>query len=115
MINIEEVRKRLKKSFENSDISYGELSDKTGYNKSALHRYINGNTDKIPLDAVISISMSIGVDPLWVMCLTEKEAPTPELELTEYEKKVVNLAKTIPEEKRKDFINYLQTAVKMMK
>lgn len=115
MINVEEVRRRIKISFENSGISYGELASKTGYNKSALHRYINGDTDKIPLEAVITISTSIGVDPLWVMCLTEKEAPTSESVLTEYEQNIVNLAKAIPEEKRKDFINYLQTAVKMMK
>ena len=40
------VSERLRAQIELCGLSYGELADKTGLAKSALHRYATGQTDK---------------------------------------------------------------------
>ena len=44
-------------------ISYGELSGLTGIPKSALQRYVTGETPKIPIDRIELIAFALGVDP----------------------------------------------------
>lgn len=88
--------------------------------KSALSEYVRGK--HLPNQGkLLVLGEALNVNEAWLMGYDvpmerepKKEAPTPESELTEYEQDILNLAKAIPEDKRKDFINYLQTAVKMM-
>lgn len=49
------------------EISYGELSEKTGIPKSALQRYATGQTEKIPIDRLDSIAKAIGTTPAYLM------------------------------------------------
>ncbi len=49
------------------EISYGELSDKTGIPKSALQRYATGQTEKIPIDRLQIIASAIGTTPEFLM------------------------------------------------
>ena len=41
-------------------ISYGELSSKTGIAKSALQRYATGATEKIPIPRIKAIAAALG-------------------------------------------------------
>lgn len=45
-----DISKRILETITCKDISYGDLSDKTGIPKSALQRYATGQTEKIPID-----------------------------------------------------------------
>lgn len=89
--------------------------------RNVLSQYVSGKY--LPVQSKITIlSEALNVNEAWLMGYdvpmkrgTEKEAPTSESVLTDFEKEIVNLTKTIPEDKRKDFIEYLRTAVKMMK
>ena len=93
----------------------------TKIGRSALSQYVKGKY--LPDQKKLTLlGLALNVNEAWLMGYdvpmeraSKKEAPTSESVLTEYEQNIVNLAKTIPEDKRKDFINYLQTAVKMMK
>lgn len=49
------------------DISYGELSAKTGIPKSALQRYATGQTEKIPIDRLEKIASAIGTTTAYLM------------------------------------------------
>lgn len=49
------------------EISYGELSEKTGIPKSALQRYATGQTEKIPIDRLQVIASAIGTTPEYLM------------------------------------------------
>lgn len=89
--------------------------------KSALSQYCSGKYEPDQRRLTI-LGMALNVNEAWLMGYdvpmkrgTEKEAPTSESVLTEFDKEIVKLTKTIPEDKRKDFIEYLKTAVKMMK
>lgn len=48
-------------------ISYGELANNTGIPKSAVHRYVIGETEKIPLDRVEKISKYLHVRPEYLL------------------------------------------------
>ena len=54
------------------DISYGELSEKTGIPKSALQRYATGQTEKIPIDRLEMIAKAIGTTTSYLMGWDEK-------------------------------------------
>lgn len=51
----------------NKEISYGELSDRTGIPKSALQRYATGQTEKIPIDRLERIAKAIGTSAAYLM------------------------------------------------
>lgn len=72
---LKNLSSRLKKAFEESDISYGELSKITNIPKSALQRYVTGE-NKIPLDRLEKIASALGVTPAYLMGW-EEEAETP--------------------------------------
>lgn len=62
-----DIAKRILDIMKAQDLSYAELSSKTGISKSALQRYATGNTPKIPTDRVESISDALGVSPAYLM------------------------------------------------
>ena len=63
-----ERSKRILKSINNSDLSYGELSKLTGIPKSALQRYATGATEKIPIDRIEAIAKATGVQASYLLC-----------------------------------------------
>jgi repressor LexA len=48
------------------NISYGELSIKTGIPKSAIQRYAIGETEKIPLTRIELLAKALGVTPQYL-------------------------------------------------
>lgn len=62
-----DISKRILETIMRKDISYGDLSDKTGISKSALQRYATGQTEKIPIDRLEKIASAIGVTTSFLM------------------------------------------------
>lgn len=62
-----DISDRILKILLTKEISYGELSDRTGIPKSALQRYATGETEKIPIDRLQMIAKSIGVTTAYLM------------------------------------------------
>ncbi len=94
-----------------------ELCKKTGIPKSAMSQYIKGSFEP-KQNRVYLISKALDVSEAWLMGYDvpmKKEAPTSESVLTDYELEVIKLLRTVPEDKREDFLNYLQAAVNMLK
>lgn len=65
--DIDSIIGRLKTVIDNSDLSYVELEKKTGVSKSALQRYANGSTKKIPIDVIQAIASAVNVSAAWIM------------------------------------------------
>ena len=61
-MDYKDIAAKLLKAFEDSPYSYGELSKLTGIPKSALQRYITGDTGKIPMDRLRIICEKLGLD-----------------------------------------------------
>lgn len=61
------VSERIKEAIEKSGYSFVELQKRTGFSKSALQRYAQGITTKVPVDIVKAISEATGVSPMYIM------------------------------------------------
>lgn len=62
-----DIAKRILDTMRARDLSYADLSSKTGISKSALQRYATGNTPKIPMDRMEAIADALGVSPAYLM------------------------------------------------
>lgn len=62
-----EISERILSIILDKDISYGELSEKTGIPKSALQRYATGQTEKIPIDRLQTIASALGTTAPYLM------------------------------------------------
>jgi len=75
---------RLYTAIEKSGLSYGEIADKTGIPKSAIHRYATGLTTKIPLDRLQAIARVVGT-PAEVIMGWDVKSVRPDDSVTVYD------------------------------
>lgn len=61
------VSERIFAQMQKMRLSYGELAEKTGLAKSAVHRYATGQTDKIPTEALEKLAPILGVTPAYLI------------------------------------------------
>ena len=59
---MDNIQQRLLDAFEASGLTYDELAKRTNLPKSALHRYFNGETEKIPIDRFQAICRELHLD-----------------------------------------------------
>jgi repressor LexA len=64
---LEKIATILLDLIKKEDVSYGELSIKTGIPKSALQRYATGKTEKIPLDRIEQMAKALHTTPAYLM------------------------------------------------
>lgn len=62
VMHMKNIQTNLLSAFESSGLTYDELARRTNLPKSALYRYINGDTEKIPIDRFQSICAELHVD-----------------------------------------------------
>ena len=62
-----EIAERIYMTIKKRDMSYGELSEKTGISKAMLQRYATGETPKIPLPRLRIIAEALGVTPAYLI------------------------------------------------
>lgn len=67
VIIMSEISSRLQQAFVKKEYSYGELSKITGIPKSAIQRYVTGETEKIPLDRLEKMAAALGVSSSYLM------------------------------------------------
>jgi len=70
-----DISKRILTEITNKNISYGELSVRTGIPKSALQRYATGQTEKIPIDRLKKIASALNVTSAFLMGWEEENEP----------------------------------------
>jgi len=76
------IQTNLLSAFEASGLTYDELAKRTNLPKSALYRYINGDTEKIPIDRFQAICNELHVDARSLLGWTGGGDPTnPNLHL----------------------------------
>ena len=75
------IAKQLSEAFESSGLSYGDLSERTGIAKSALHRYLSGDTRKIPVDRLNDICNALGINPREVVGWDDHQEKNWQLDL----------------------------------
>ena len=55
------IQTNLLSAFESSGLTYDELAKRTNLPKSALYRYLNGDTEKIPIDRFQAVCHELNV------------------------------------------------------
>lgn len=63
----ETIAKRLADAIGKSQLSYREIAERSGVPKSAIQRYANGETEKIPVDRLKAIANAIDEDSAYLM------------------------------------------------
>ena len=71
------IQTNLLFAFESSGLTYDELAKRTNLPKSALYRYINGDTEKIPIDRFQAICHELHVDARTLLGWTEAPPADP--------------------------------------
>ena len=67
-----DIAKRIHGLMQEQDLSYADLSQKTGIPKSALQRYATGNTAKIPMDRIEAIASALDVSAAYLIGWTDE-------------------------------------------
>jgi transcriptional regulator with XRE-family HTH domain len=106
---------RIKALVEKSELSYQELEKMTGIKKSSLQRYASGATTKIPLDVIEKLSVAFNVSQEYLMGWDEKKDSPSEQQLTEGEKKWLQLFRDLPEDRRESALDALGVFLGMQK
>lgn len=68
-----EISERILSLMAELEMSYGELSKRTGITKAMLQRYATGEVGKIPLDRLEIIAKALGTTPEYLFGWDTKE------------------------------------------
>ena len=106
------IQTDLLSAFESSGLTYDELAKRTNLPKSALHRYINGDTEKIPIDRFQAICAELHVDAGSLLGWKENHPDDPlnDQPLTKESRIISGGIDRMPPEKREQALKILQIA-----
>ena len=74
------VSDRLQNLMENSDWSYSQLSKQTGIPSTTLHRYITGESKKIPASAIEILAVAFNSNIAYILGFTDDSRAAPAFE-----------------------------------
>ena len=103
------VCKRIQYLIDRNGMSYGQLAKMTGIPKSAVHRYANGETLKIPMDRIELMANAFGVSAAWLMGWSdEEENKPPEGGKSELIDMIIRELAALPTDKQQDVLRYIR-------
>ena len=93
------IQEKLLAAFAASGLTYEELAKRTNLPKSALYRYLNGDTEKIPIDRFQAVCEELHVDAGTILGWREESPPdTVEVKSDDIRLLVNGLNKLSPEQ-----------------
>lgn len=99
-------RKQLK-------MSADELASKLGKDRSTIYRYEKGDIENLPLDILSPIATALETTPEYLMGWSKENSPD-ELVLTEGEKKLIQLLRQFPSDRREFAVSMVLSAIENM-
>ena len=103
---IHDLRKSLGMSLE-------EVGNIVGVGKSTVRKWETGMIANMKRDKIADLAKALGTTPAYLMGWDEKKDSPSEPQLTEGEKKVLELFRRIPEERQGYALEVLETLLKM--
>lgn len=105
------IQTSLLSAFEASNLTYDDLAKRTNLPKSALYRYINGDTEKIPIDRFQAICHELNVDASALLGWKEDPPDHPkEEEYHTIEARILARGvDSLPAEQREQALNIMKT------
>lgn len=77
VMHMKDIQTSLLSAFESSGLTYDELAKRTALPKSALYRYLNGDTEKIPIDRFQAICAELHLDAGTLLGWTDDHPEDP--------------------------------------
>ena len=111
------ILNKLIEVIKDSKLSFGEIARRTGIPKSSIHRYANGQTKKIPIEAVRLIADATGVTTGYIMGWKEESqltnnALSKDSALSKSQKELIELFDSAPPELQAAALAVLKSAEK---
>ena len=96
------IQTYLLSAFESSGLTYDELARRTSLPKSALYRYLNGDTEKIPIDRFQTLCHELNLDAGVLLGWREEPAaaPSPDIPQTSEARILARGIDRLPPEER---------------
>ena len=96
------IQTNLLSAFESSGLTYDELAHRTSLPKSALYRYLNGDTEKIPIDRFQALCHELNLDAGVLLGWREESAvaPAPDIPQTSEARILARGTDRLPPEER---------------
>ena len=107
------VGQRIKKRRKELGISADKLGEALGKDRSTIFRYEKGDIEKLPLDILEPIAKVLQTTPRYLMGWEEEKSskPAQEDELSDNLKKLMDFARSVPEDKQELALRLLRTIV----
>ena len=106
------IGQRIKTARERKDMTLDEVAQRCNTTKQTIFKYENEIVTNIPYDKIVLLSKALDVSPSYLFGWEDKKSPS-KLELTEGEKKILELFRRIPEERQGYALEVLETLLKM--
>ena len=104
------VGQRIKQRRKELRISADELGKALGKDRSTIFRYEKGDIEKLPLDILEPIAKVLQTTPRYLMGW-EEEKPTVDDGLSDNMKKLIDFAKSVPDDKVDLVLKLMRTIV----
>ena len=106
------IQTELLSAFESSGLTYDDLAKRTNLPKSALYRYLNGDTEKIPIDRFQAVCHELKVDAATLLGWKEDhpDDPLKDVPLTQESRIISAGVDKMPKERREQALRILQVA-----
>lgn len=106
------IQTELLSAFESSGLTYDDLARRTNLPKSALYRYLNGDTEKIPIDRFQAVCHELKVDAGTLLGWKDDhpDDPLKNAPLTQESKIISAGIDRMPKERREQALKILQVA-----
>lgn len=98
------IGKRIRTAREQRDLTLDEVAKRCNTTKQTIFKYENEIVTNIPYDKIVLLSKALDVSPSYLFGWEEKKSSPNELQLTEGEKKMLDLFRLIPEDQQQVFL-----------
>jgi repressor LexA len=102
---------KIKAARQAKGMTQEELGDILGVQKSAIAKYENGRVVNIKRSTLKKISDVLDIPPFELVFDENKKKPTDDSELSENVKKLIDFAKTVPDDKVELVLKIMQSIV----
>lgn len=106
------IQTELLSAFELSGLTYDDLARRTNLPKSALYRYLNGDTEKIPIDRFQAVCHELNVDAGTLLGWKDDhpDDPLKNAPVTQESRIISAGIDRMPKERREQALKILQVA-----
>lgn len=107
------IGERIKQRRKEIGMSADKLAEKLGKDRSTVYRYEKGDIENLPLDILVPIAEALRTTPQFLMGWEEEQKENPAIEdgISEKRQKLIDFAKTVPEDKVELVLKLMRTIV----